>query len=335
MPIQRGIQYDDRWSLRGIPAIVLANRWLRVVVLPQLGGKIWSIEYRPHSREWLWHNPRIDVGLAPFGAAFDDYWSGGADVAFPSCYESTWNGWKVPDLGELWSIPWNVSHTFLPDSVTLTLTVGGRIWPVEVQRTITLNSHLPVVNMTFKITNVGSQSFPFLLGFHPAIAAEPGYRLDLAPGNVKVDEGTQEMGDIGQEYSWPYLAKSESDRPRDMRIMPPYTEGSYGGHFFRPSTAALWWAITDPKEQSGIGLVASINEWQGLWIWQVFGGWRGYYHVAVEPWTGYPITLHEAVKLNSARWLAPHSNYQATLTTVCYEGIDHVTAIDIDGTVFS
>ena len=51
---------DKRWSLRGIPAVLLEGRYLRVTVLPELGGKIYSIVSKADDTELLWHNPRLD-----------------------------------------------------------------------------------------------------------------------------------------------------------------------------------------------------------------------------------------------------------------------------------
>ena len=52
-----------------------------------------------------------------------------------------------------------------------------------------------------------------------------------------------------------------------------------------------------------------------MWLWMVYGGWRGYYHAICEPWTGYPSPLAEAASLaqgvqeqaaaRRARWLGP------------------------------
>ena len=47
------------WTYRGLNTVIFENRFLRVVILPQLGGKIWQITYKPHDANLLWNNPRI------------------------------------------------------------------------------------------------------------------------------------------------------------------------------------------------------------------------------------------------------------------------------------
>lgn len=325
-------QYDDHWRLSGFHTAILSNRWLRLVVLPELGGKIWSLEYRPSAHEWLWHNRRIGLERAPFGSSFDDHWAGGADVAFPSCYGSHWDGWTVPELGEWWSIPWGVRYHEDEQSGNLILSAGGRIWPVEVVRTIRLAHDAPVVTCEFDITNVGSQPYPFVMGFHPALSIAPGYRIDLPSGIVQVDEASGAMGTVGQQYDWPWLTTAEGRR--NMCIIPPRSRGEFGGHFFRPNGSDLWWALTDSTQRIGLGMVVPSDQFAGLWLWQVFGGWRGYYHVAIEPWTSYPITLHQAVSAGTAQWLIPGQPYHTSFTITGFEGKERVSHIDPQGNVF-
>lgn len=325
------VHYDGRWHLSGFHAPMLSNRWIRLVLLPELGGKLWSLEYRPRALEWLWHNPRVPLTRAPFGSSFDDHWAGGADVAFPSCYTSYWDGWSVPELGEWWSIPWNARFDEDDQTGALVLSAGGRVWPVEVTRAIRLAHEAPVVTLEFQITNISQKPYPFVMGFHPALAIAPGHRIDVSPGMVQVDE-SDGIGTIGQKYCWPWLPTPQGER--DMRMVPPPTRGEYGGHFLRPSGPDLWWAVTDSRQRTGLGLAAPRDQFAGFWMWQVYGGWRGYYHLALEPWTGYPITLHRAVEAGSAQWLMPGEPYHTTLTLTCFEGMDHVNRIDLEGNVY-
>ena len=323
--------FDGRWELLGLRAGVLSNRWIRLVVLPELGGKLWSLEYRPLAHEWLWHNPRIQVSRLFLGAPFDENWAGGADLAFPSCHTSHWNDWPVPELGELWSIPWDLRFDEDDEAGTLTLSAGGRIWPITVTRTIRLPHDRPIVELGFEIANIGPEPCPFIMGLHPALAIAPGYRIDLPPGKVRVDEAKGDMGVADQEYLWPMLPTLNGQR--DMRRIPPQSQGEYGGHFFWPTGPDLWWSVTDQKSKTGIGLVASHEQFEGFWMWQVYGGWRGYYHLALEPWTSYPITLHEGVEAGTAQWLVAGQPYSAQTRLVCFEGYDAVSRIDPDGTV--
>jgi hypothetical protein len=53
------------WSYRGLDAVLLENRKLRVVILPQAGGKLWQITHKPLDADLLWNNPRIPPARLP------------------------------------------------------------------------------------------------------------------------------------------------------------------------------------------------------------------------------------------------------------------------------
>src|SRR5437868_12323182 len=62
-----------------------------------------------------------------------------------------------------------------------------------------------------------------------------------------------------------------------------------------------WVATTDTAARRGFGLVFDRELFPVVWLWMVYGGWRGYYHAIAEPWTGYPSPLAEAVAAGRAR----------------------------------
>jgi hypothetical protein len=70
-----------------------------------------------------------------------------------------------------------------------------------------------------------------------------------------------------------------------------------------------------------------------VWFCLVYGGWRGYYQALVEPWTGYPSPLDEAVRAGQARVLEPGQTQSTEVTAVIYDGVEQVTRLSPDGTV--
>ena len=53
------VRVTTAWTYRGLRTVVLENRLLRLVVLPEAGAKIWQISYKPYDTDLLWNNPRI------------------------------------------------------------------------------------------------------------------------------------------------------------------------------------------------------------------------------------------------------------------------------------
>jgi hypothetical protein len=66
------VRVTAEWTYRGLQALVLGNDELRVVILPELGGKIWQLTDTRDNRDFLWHNPRVKPRRVPFGAVYDE-----------------------------------------------------------------------------------------------------------------------------------------------------------------------------------------------------------------------------------------------------------------------
>jgi hypothetical protein len=94
-----------------------------------------------------------------------------------------------------------------------------------------------------------------------------------------------------------------------------------------------WVALTDPSAKVGIGLAFPREVFPVLWCWMVFGGWRGHYHVALEPWTGWPHQLDKAVAAGRHRTLQPGEWLECETLAVAYTGLTAVSRIGSDGSV--
>jgi galactose mutarotase-like enzyme len=165
---------------------VLENERLRLVVLPEVGAKLYSLVDKRADREVLWHNPRLEPRLPVFGQNFDDWWSGGWDEVFPTCDVSTHQGETYPYLGKLWSLPWTwqVEDTG-PAAVSVYLRRTTVIAPARVEKWIRLDGDAPAIRLRHRVTNVGARPMDFVWGFHPCFAVEAGFRIDV-PGKQAV-----------------------------------------------------------------------------------------------------------------------------------------------------
>ena len=68
--------YDRALGEREFDAIVVENRWLRAVFLPELGGRLWSLLHKPTGLNLVWTNPVIQY--ANF-AVRDAWFAGGIE----------------------------------------------------------------------------------------------------------------------------------------------------------------------------------------------------------------------------------------------------------------
>ena len=314
-----------RTSVEGLEAVVLENAALRVTVLPALGAHVSELVDKAGGRDLLWHNPRMTPRPAPYGAYFDDWWSGGWDEVFPTCDVSAYKGETYPYLGELWSLPWSWAiEEAGPSAASLYLSRTTIIAPARMEKWIRLEGDGPVVRFRHRLTNMGTQPLDFVWGIHPCFRIEAGYRID-APAQIGVigHTATAPCGPVGTTYSWP---KAE------ICTVPPASQGWCEGHYATELTDG-WAALTDPKAEVGIGLVFPREVFPVLWCWMVYGGWRGHYHAALEPWTGWPHQLDKAVAAGRHRTLAPGESLQCETMAVVYGGVRSVKGITWDGHV--
>ena len=81
----------------------------------------------------------------------------------------------------------------------------------------------------------------------------------------------------------------------------------------------------------GLPIVFDRAVFPHAWLWQVYGGWRGHHHLALEAWTSLPMDLEGAQSAGTARTLAPGGTLETRVTFVLYEGLDRVTGVRRDG----
>lgn len=326
------VHISTEWTYRGFDALVLENELLRVVILPQLGAKIWSIIDKRRDAELLWHHPRVAPRAAPFGAAYDDWFSGGWDELFPNDAPAEIDGERYPDHGELWSLAWTWS--LLEQSgnqVTVSLCHSGVVTATQYEKRITLRAGESLLHIDACIRNDGSQPLDFLWKLHPALRISSDSRIDLPAGRVEIDPGFRaRLGEL-ESFTWP-LATLANNSTIDMRRVPPQTAQSCD-FYYAVELQDGWCALTDTAARAGFGLVFDKTIFNTVWVFGAYGGWRGLYTTILEPCTGYPYRLEEAIARGTARRIEPGAELRTSLTAVVYHGVDHVTRLTREGIV--
>ena len=323
------VRFDPHWCYRGLECLRLENEHLALEILPELGAKIWRIVDKARDNDILWHAPRITPHVTPFGSNFDDHWSGGWDEAFPGGVSSADRyGETIPYMGELWTQParWQVVEQ-TAQRISLTFTIDTPITAARWQRRLTLEAGSPTFTLDYRIENVGLRPFDFNWGLHPVQATSSAHRVDVPARTGEVaEQGGGVLGRTGDTYRWPMLGDL------DMRQVLPPDAQDYTLHYLTDLTDG-WLACTDTTARGGFGLVFDREVFPVVWLWASYGGWRSAYHVLVEPWTGYPSALSDAVQAGRARELAPGAALETTLTGVVYGGVESVSRLAPDGSV--
>jgi Domain of unknown function (DUF5107) len=324
-----GARIDDRWAYHGLRVVRLENRHLAVDVMPELGGKIWRIVDKQGDRDVLWHSPRVEPHRAELHANFDDHWPGGWDEAFPGGAPSPNRyGDQLPYMGELWTAA--AAHRIVradPGGVELELVLPTPITPARWTRRLVLEGDDPVLRIDYRLENVGTMPFDYNWGLHPVAAISPRHRFDVPARLAEVDEnGGGTLGVKGDRYEWPMF------NGMDVRRALGPDAACFALHYLTELREG-WVATTDTAARRGFGLVFDRTLFPVVWLWMVYGGWRGYYHAIAEPWTGYPSPLAEAVAAGRARVLDAGEVLEATVSAVVYAGVEAVSRLAADGTV--
>lgn len=321
---------DDRWTFLSHKAVILENKMLRIVVLPELGGRIWSVKYKPLDRELIWQNSRIPPQRVQHGSAFDNFWCGGWEEMFPTVAPATIRGESYPDHGEVWSLAWTGSSERTRDSVILRLNCHAPISGLAIEKALTLRDDMAGFDVTYTIKNPGYEAFPFLFALHPAMAVSEGYRIDFPNMQFELDPsypGT--LAGVESPFRWP-LAKGSTSVVDLREVKPASSKQLYMlyGYGHREG----WVAITDPASKLTAGLTFSPEFFQSCWIFACYGGWRGYHNVVlVEPCTSYPARLEDVIESGRMRSLEPGAVAATTVRFLIQEGLSSVGGLTETG----
>jgi Domain of unknown function (DUF5107) len=312
---------DLDWSVRGFGAAILENEILRVTVLPELGGKIYQLVYKPADRDLLYHHPRVEIRRPVFGVNVDDWWTGGIEDAIPTGYPCAFRGEQLPYLGEVWSMPWTLERD---GEASIRLGREGVITPFRIERRMEVRNAEPFVRVEHTITNLAEEPLPMLWGIHPALPIGPATHVQVpARTGVVADGGRlgREMSAPGSRYDWP--------RP-ELVDLGPTASGRWDLHY---ATDLLdgWLTVRDDVWGVGFGMTFPQETMRAVWLWLVDGGWRGLRCLTLEPWLGYPARLDQAFERGLARVFKPGERLVVNTRFIAFRSDGPIAGFAEDG----
>ncbi len=327
------VRLSTDWKYCGLDAVLLENRLLRVILLPQLGGKIWQITFKPADRDLLWQHPRLAPRLVPFHSVYDDVFFGGWDELFPNDLPEEINGERLPDHGEVWALPWSMSVVEAnPSEVTLHMSVRTPISAVRVEKWITLRADEAKLRFQHVLSAEGTHDQPFLWKLHAAMAPGVDSRIDLPARSMYLEDfGPPRAGVPPMTYTWPYLQDADGQR-HDMRRTLPST-ARVNEFQYATELASGWCAMTHPHERLGFGLAFDQDILPSCWLFATYGGWRNLTTVILEPCTGYPVSLADGIREGTHKLLRAGEKVTCDVVATVFTGGVGVHAINADGDV--
>jgi galactose mutarotase-like enzyme len=302
-----------------VQAVTLENAAARVVVLPEVGGMISEFVHKASGRDLLFHHPRLTPRPAYYRAPVDDWWAGGVIEALPTGFACTVNGQPLPDFGEVWPEPWAVTAS---SAAAATLTCTTRIFPLRLTREMSLREGAPCLRMRHTIENLSSDPLQFIWGIHPTVPVGPDTLIQLS---ARIEE--IQIPDGGTNGSSKPLRSAFADGPV------PFTEIAEPGQRFSylsdvPDPA--WFAVWDRQWKVGLGMTFSGVDFPCLWLW-LLDGWRGLRAITVEPWTGWPGALDQAIQLGRAHTLAGRGRFATVTSLIAFGSTGPLRGFDPDG----
>lgn len=331
MSVTRRGLVDTSVEHAGIGGVALRGRIIELTVFPDAGGKILELVHRPSGVNLLWQNPRIPLRRTYAGAAFDDVWCGGWDELFPTDAPCELDGNTYHDHGDLWIGPWewDIEHDN-EHSAVLYLRRHSASLPCLMERWIQLERDSSRVEIRYRLSNVGVRAVPFVWNVHVAHAISADSRLHLPAHSLGVRPPYFGRADgIATDVSWPHFQNAAGIR-QDLGAMPPPQSGLTEFLFTRDLEEG-WCAVTYPQLDLGLALSFDLAVFPQLWLFGVYGGWRGHYVLLTEPSTGRPGSLADNVAAGIEATLEAGSSLETTVVAevLTEEDVRALVAADV------
>jgi galactose mutarotase-like enzyme len=290
-----------------IHPVNLDNGVVRLVILPELGGKIASLVRTATGHSFLLSPEQLGktYRLPVYGDPFPDYDTSGFDECFPtvsSCRYPRIDSceFMLPDHGELWSVPWS----FEKEGGTVFLEAKGRSLSYSLRKEIRIEG--PEVQIKYELVNHSYLALSYLWSAHPLLAPEAMSRI-LLPEEVKtvVVEWSRStrQGGHGDTWTWPQMEDDDLSL-----LLPPTSRTAY--KLFTPRLTCGRCSLYKPQANESItfSFDPELVPYLGLWICQ--GGWPedrcpGHHAVALEPSTSRFDSLAEAADHGDCLTLEP------------------------------
>ncbi len=271
---------------KDVRAVVLESDELRVTIVPDHGAKLASLIHKTTGREHMDQLPGEVFRIASYGAPYESGECSGFDDMFPTitecyCNVEPWNGIKMPDHGEVWSLPWKCEIS----GSEVRLSVHGVRFPYVLSKTVRLEQENTLL-FDYSVQNLSACDFPAMWAAHPLFAVTPGTRIVLPDSarNIMNTVPGEALGEYGTRLDFP-IARTATGKKWDLSRVNPREGKYYFKYFFLDELREGFAVLHDPPARETVGLVWPVGQVPYLGMWVNEGAWGGMYHVAPEPCT--------------------------------------------------
>lgn len=304
--------------VRGHSAIVLKNQYVRAVIIPELGARVWELEDLIRGRQWIWHRGDTPLRRCPIGSVYDDVWAGGWEELFPNDAPGLFEGRNLPDHGEWWATAWDVASYSGRDGARVCLSASLNTIKVSCIKEFRLAGESETLSILYRIRSQESRPFHFLFKQHFPVCVDSTCRLALPGGLLEAVDTSFGAAGAGS-FSWPYAGGE--GRRIDMRIVPE-PESRLREFLYVRDLPDHWCGVDDLRRGASLRMRFSPLELPFVWLFLSYGGWRGVYTAVLEPCSNFPKDLSEAVRSGRSARLEPGQEFQTEIS-VTLAGLVH------------
>jgi hypothetical protein len=228
--------------------LTLENEWLRVSLLPELGGRIYEMIFKPTGHNELYRNTVIKP--SPWGPNEQGWWlaAGGIEWGLP-----------VEEHGYESAIPWLYEVITGTDGITITLRDSTQPDRLRAAIAVFLPNDRAVLIVRPRIENDRNVDLNFKWWDNALLAPGPGNSIGKQgsnPDNIDFkfifpesqvtvhSAGDPSLPHEGQAMSWPIY------NARDMSRVQNWNQ--WLGFFSRPAASQNWVGVIDRAHQEGV-----------------------------------------------------------------------------------
>jgi hypothetical protein len=239
-------------AMRSYRLIVLENRYIKLSVLPSLGGRLYEAIYKPTGHDELYRNPVIKP--APFSEK--GWWIGAGGME-----------WAAPtqEHGLMEYLPWDSSVTRNGDGgVTVTVASTDKLTGMKITGTITLSPEEGAYTVSARIENRTNSQQRGQLWTNAMVA--PGGTNHVSPRTQFILPTTQMVVHSTSDTSLPAEHGVVSwPNYNGKRLSDSSTWGGWLGGFALPSAnRGAFAAVYNPDADEGLVKTFSNKEMPGL-----------------------------------------------------------------------
>ena len=286
----------------GLAILKLESDLLCVELAPAVGGKFTSVYNKLLNKEFLWHNDSLPLEKLDTGADYDSNFWGGIDELLPSDIPEKVDGIDYPDHGELWTT--SLDYIVGEHSVILSgILPQSRLF---YQKTISLTSNLPEVNVNYCIRNLSGTTRHFLWKLHAALQIAAGDQMETRATTARIVYPESSRFQTNHEFIWPVIEDT------DASVVPVKNNTMDFFYLYGDSNGEMSMLSHNRSHRFSLRYDKTVFPYQ--WYFASYGQFRDHYTAILEPASAMPVSINEAAALGQCSVLKPWEEINTTVT---------------------